>query len=60
MFDIKVPFLDLTIAITKGKVLSKVYYKGDYFNFEMVTSTCLDGDIPGIPSNGVFNIAHWL
>ena len=46
------------MSITKGKNLSKVYYKEDYFSFEMVNSTCLDGDVPGVPSNVVFDIAH--
>ena len=47
--DTEVPFKDLDLSITIGIVLSKIYDKGDDFNFPF-----LDGDVPSSPSYGVF------
>ena len=53
-FDTEVPFLDLDLAITNGIVSSKIYYKRDDFNFEIVNFPFLDGDVPRSPSYGVY------
>ena len=34
--DTEAPFLDLNLSITSGIVSSKIYYKRDDFNFEIV------------------------
>ena len=34
--DTEAPFLDLNLSITNGIVSSKIYDKGDDFNFEIV------------------------
>ena len=46
--------MDLNLPITNGKVSSKIYDKGDDFNFEIVYFACLDGDVPLSPSHGVY------
>ena len=51
--DTEAPFLDLNLSITKGIVSSKIYDKRDDFNFEIVNSPFLDGDVPCFPSYGV-------
>ena len=50
--DTEAPFLDLNLSITNGIVSSKIYDKGDDFNFEIVPF--LDGDVPRSPSYGVY------
>ena len=52
--DTEAPFLDLNLSITNGIVSSKIYDKQDDFNFEIVNSPFLDGDVPRSPSYGVF------
>ena len=37
------PFLDLNLSITNGIVSSKIYYKRDVFNFEIVNFPFLEG-----------------
>ena len=44
--DTEAPFLDLNLSITNGIVSSKNYDKQDDFNFEIVNSPFLDGDVP--------------
>ena len=44
--DTEAPFLDLNLSITNGIVSSKIYYKPDAFNFEIVNFPFLDGDVP--------------
>ena len=51
--DTEAPFLDLTLSTTDGKVSSKIYYKRDDFNFEIVNFPFLDGVVPRSPSYGV-------
>ena len=50
----KALFLDLNLSITNGIVSSKIYYKRDDFNFEIVNFPFLDGDVPCSPSYGVY------
>ena len=40
--DTEAPFLDLNVSKTNGIVLSKIYYKRDDFNFEIVNFPFLD------------------
>ena len=51
--DTEAPLLDLTLSTTNGIVFSKIYYKPDDFNFEIVNFPFLDGVVPRSPSNGV-------
>ena len=48
--DTEAPFLDLNLSITNGIVSSKIYDKGDDFNFEIVNYPFLVGDVPRSPS----------
>ena len=43
--DTETPFLDLNLSTTNGIVSSKIYYKRDDFNFEIVDFPFLDGDV---------------
>ena len=52
--DTEAPFLDLTMSTTYGIVSSKIYYKRDDFNFEIVNFPFLDGVVPRSPSYGVY------
>ena len=52
--DTEAPFLDLTLSTTNGIVSSKIYYKRDDFNFEMIVNfPFLDEVVPRSPSYGV-------
>ena len=42
------------MSLTNGIVSSKIYDKGDDFNFEIVNFPFLDGDVPRSPSYGVY------
>ena len=44
--DTEAPLLDLHLSISNGFVSSKIYDKRDYFDFDIVNFTFLDGDIP--------------
>ena len=48
------PFLDLNLSITNGIVSSRIYYKRDDFNFEIVNFPFVDGYVPRSPSYGVY------
>ena len=48
------PYLGLNLSITNGIVSSKIYDKGDDFNFEIVNFPFLGGDFPRSPSYGVY------
>ena len=48
--DTEAPLLDLTLSTTNGIVFSKIYYKPDDFNFEIVNFPFLDGVVPRSPS----------
>ena len=39
-------FLDLHLQISNDIVSTKIYYKRDNFDFEIVNFPCLDGDVP--------------
>ena len=53
-FDTEAPFLDLHLSISNGFVSSKIYYKRDDFDFDMVNFPFLDGDVPRSTSYGVY------
>ena len=52
--DTEAPILDLNLSITNGIVSSKIYDKGDDFNFKIVNFPFLDVDVPRSPSYGVY------
>ena len=52
--DTEAPFLDLHLSISKGFVSSKIYYKRDDFDFDIVNFPFLDGDVPRSTSYGVY------
>ena len=52
--DTEAPFLDLNLSITNGIGSSKIYDKGNDFNFEIVYFPFLDGDVPRSCSYGVY------
>ena len=51
--DTDAPFLDF-LSISHGFVSSKIYYKRDDFDFDIVNFPFLDGDVPRRPSYGVY------
>jgi hypothetical protein len=48
------PFLDLDINIINGTAHTKIYDKRDDFGFQIVNYPWLDGDIPRLPSYGIY------
>ena len=52
--DTEAPFLDWHLSISNGFVSSKIYYKRDDFDFDIVNFPFLDGDVPHRPSYGVY------
>ena len=52
--DTEASFLDLNLCISNGFVLSKIYYKRDVFDFDIVNFPFLDGDVPRSTSYGVY------
>ena len=52
--DTNVAFLDLDISAQQGRIFTKIYDKRDDFNFNIVNFPHLDGDIPRIPSYGIY------
>lgn len=48
------PFLDLNIKIHNGLVETSVYDKREDFGFPIVNFPWLDGDVPRLPSYGVY------
>ena len=52
--DTKATFLDLHLSISNDIVSTKKYDKRDDFDFEIVNSPFLDGDIPRSTSYGVY------
>ena len=44
--DTEAPFLDLHLSVANGFVSSKIYYKRDDFDFDIVNFPFLDGDVP--------------
>ena len=47
-------FLDLQLSISNDIVSTKIYYKRDDFDFEIVNFPCLDGDVPHSTFYGVY------
>ena len=52
--DTEAPFLDLNLSISNGTVSTKIYYKRDDFEFDIINFPFLDGDIPRRTSYGVY------
>ena len=52
--DTEAPLLDLHLSISNGFVSSKIYDKRDDFDFDIVYFPFLDGDVPRLPSYGVY------
>ena len=50
--DTETPFSDLHLSIANGFVSSKIYDKGDDFDFEIVNFPFSDGDVPPRASYG--------
>ena len=48
------PFLDLNIKIINGEIHTSVYDKRDDFGFNIVNFPWLDGDVPRLPSYGIY------
>ena len=44
--DTEAPFLDLHLYVANGFVSPKIYDKRDNFDFDIVNSPFLDGDVP--------------
>ena len=47
-------FLDLNLSIHNDTVSTKIYYKRDDFDFDIVNFPFLDGDVPRRPSYGLY------
>ena len=52
--DTEAAFLDLNLSIHNDIVSTKIYDKRDDFNFDIVNFPFLDGDVPKLPSYGVY------
>ena len=52
--DTEASFFDLHFSIANEFVSSKIYYKRDDFDFDMVNFLFLDGDVPRRASYGVY------
>ena len=52
--DTEATFLDLHLSISNDIVSTKIYYKRDDFDFEIVNFPFLDGDVPRSTSYGVY------
>ena len=52
--DTETPLWNLHLSISNGFVSSKIYYKRDDFDFDIVIFPFLDGDVPRCPSYGVY------
>ena len=52
--DTEVPFLDIHLSISNGFVSSKIYYKLDDFDIDIVKLPFLDSDVPRRPSYGIY------
>ena len=55
--DTEAAFLDLNLSIHNDIVSSKIYDIRDFFNFDIVNFSFLDGDVPRRPSYGVYTAA---
>ena len=52
--DKETSFLDLNIKVIGSNVHTSVYYKRDDFGFPIVNFSWLNGDVPRLPSYGVY------
>ena len=52
--DTEAAILVLNLSINNDIVSTKIYYKRDDFNFDIVNFPFLDGDVPRYPSYGVY------
>ena len=52
--DIEASFSDLHLSISDGFVKTKIYYKRDDFDFDIVNFPFLDSDVPRSTSYGVY------
>ena len=52
--DTEAPFLDLHLSISNGFISSEIYDKREDFDFDIVNSSFLDGDVPHSTSYGVY------
>ena len=52
--DTEASFLDLNLSTHNDIVSTKIYYKRDDFNFDIVNFPFLDGDVPRRLSYGVY------
>ena len=52
--DTEVPFLNLNLSISNGRVSTKICDKRDDFDFDIVNFPFLDGDVPRCTSYGVY------
>ena len=52
--DTDAAFLDLHLSISNDIISTKIYYKRDDFDFELVNFPFLDGDVPRSTSYGVY------
>ena len=52
--DTEAPVLDLTLCMSNGTVSTKICYKQDDFDFDIVNFPFLDGDVPRRISYGVY------
>ena len=57
--DTEAPFLDLNLSISNGTGSTKIYDKRDDFDFDIVSFSFLDGDVPRRTSYGVY-ISHLI
>ena len=48
------PFLDLNLHIKNNHIYSNIYDKRDDFGFPIVNYPWLDGDVPRVPSYGIY------
>ena len=53
-FDTEISFMDPDLSIMNGTISSNIYDKRDNFNFEIVTFIFRDGNVPRLPSYGVY------
>ena len=52
--DTEASVLDLHLSISDGFVKTEIFYKRDDFDFDIVNSPFLDGDVPRSTSYGVY------
>ena len=52
--DTEAAFLDLNLSILNDIVSTKIYYKRDDYNFDIVNFPFIEGDVPRRPSYGVY------